>query len=389
MKIIQGVDVKMFAAVVKEINNGLDLLPIKFSQDEIGKKVGLKRNTVSTFLSGSNETNFMSILKFAKLIHPRDYIKAVERWATLHRKTENVKFALEFLSANRMFDTLREYINTLRNEVSPKLFPILDAYSLMIEYQTIPLIEKDFIHKIENLKESVVESKFIKKMLEVYYYNYFSVVNVTCEKIIEAERLLDNVEKNSLKALYEVKLNEMRATCYLFNEGNPLKSREFSERVFENIDFFGATYRANAYYKIGMSYFYESPDMCLINLRKAAKIYRECGEIGFAKNIEENEINFAKVYWGTVSGIEEVAGTPSEAHYLIRIGRLDEAAIVISGLDQESPFTRYYKGLAENNPFLLLESLKIFRNNGNEFYAKLPLIELEKYPEASGLIKLL
>jgi hypothetical protein len=380
----------MFELVLKEINNGLDILPRKFSHEEIGNIVGLKRNTVTEILNSDREcTSFIIFLQLSKLVNPRNYINQMSLWSRLFRKTENVKYSLEFLSANRNFKALIDYINEIRLTGSKKLQSILDAYELIAEYQSTVKVPKDFIDKIYKLRETVPEARFLKKMLEVYYYNDFSEMNKIADKLQEAEELLQKVEKESLRSMYEIRLIEMKSTYTLFKSNDTQGTREYCRKIMDKIDFYGATYEANVYYKIGMSYFFEDSDLCLFNLRKAAELYRENGDIDFAHNIERNETNLAKVFWGKITDVEEVKGTSSEAHYLAMIGRKEEALEVIDRLDADSPFTRYYRGLAEDNPFLLCESFKLLRDKGNALYEKLPMIALEKYPEAKGLLKLL
>jgi hypothetical protein len=380
----------MFGSVAEEIRNGLDLLPVGHSHSELGQIVELERSAVSSFLSNSREINFISTLKFAKLLHPRTYIHIVEKWGVFNRKPENVKFTLEFLSANRMLETLKGYITTLKNEedTSKQILELIELYELMIKYQSEAVVSEDFIDEINGTKALKPEAKFVKEMLKVYYYNDMADVSKLKKHIPKAKSLLKDVSKEALRDVYVVRLYEMESTFLLFGLNDGKAARYVSEKVLNKLIFFGASFEARHYYRVGMSYFYESADMCTINLKKAIATYKNTrgeGTDGLANGIRDNELNLANIHWGLVASLDEVKGTNSEAHYYAKEGEFDKSKAVVETLNHESPFTKLYKGMAESNPFLLLESLKNFIDKGNRFYANLPLMALENYPEAKSL----
>lgn len=380
----------MFEAVVKEINNGLDMLPKKLDIEEIGKMVGTSRQTVSDMLKTDREcTKFMHYLKSVKVVSKSDHVEPFKKLAVLFRKTNNVKIALEFLAANNANSSLKSYINDLKEENIDSVTPFLNIYELMGEYQETKVADESFLTKINSLKETNANLRFLKQMLKSYYYVDNRDVTRIKESLSKAEKELGKVKDVELKSIYEIRVLEMKATIALFLDTNFQEARKANERILNETDFFGAVYQANAYYKMGMSYFFESPDICIHNLKKAAKLYRNSGNEDRAKDIENNELNMAAVMWNKVESIEEVKGTPSEAHYLVKIGMEEKALEVIETLNENSPFTKFYKGLAMNEPFLLLESLKMLCDKGMNFYAKLPEIALENFPEASNLVKLI
>jgi hypothetical protein len=379
----------MFEAVVNEINNGLDMLPVKYTHKELGNKVGLSKNAVTGVLTNGTETNFTASVLFAKVINPDNYIEVATTWSVNHRRPENMKLILEFLSANRKFDTLKMYIAEMRNDCSQKNQCLLDAYEVLHEYQSTYKVEKSFLEKVEQLRETVPEAKFLKEMIKVYYYNDINEVGTLSLHLERAAILLNDVTQAKLKEIYAVRISEMKSTSMLFNACDVEAARAYSEEIVKNFYFFGATYEAGHYYRLGMSYFFQQPEMCLNYLEKAAQTYRAAGDEENAVALERNEMSLVKVRAGIVSDVMEIKGTPSEAHYLIANGKAEQAKDVIAELNQDSPFTKYYAGMAESNPFLLLEALKLLINKGNKFYAKLPLEALESFPEASGLVNLL
>jgi tetratricopeptide (TPR) repeat protein len=380
----------MFGVVAEEIRNSLDSLSFGYSHEELGKIVELERSAVTKFLSTSREINFMSTLKFAQLIHPRNYINVLQRWATKCRKPENIKFVLEFLSANRMLKALKCYINTIKKEVpSSSIQDLIPAYELLLKFQSVVSVGVEFLDEIEKLKALKPETKYIKSVLKVYFYNDHHNMKLVEKALDDSFKILKNISKDSLRDIYVVRLYEMESTCNLFKLNNYERTREVSEKILSNLDFFGASYEARHYYRVGMSYFYSSPDMCIANLKKSIKAYRKIESDELAEGIKNNELNLAMVYWGRITSSDDVKGTPSEAHFFAKEGDFNKAKSVINKLNNQSPFTKYYKGVAEDNPFVLLESLKDFINKGNRFYAKLPLEALEKYPQAEGLVKLL
>jgi hypothetical protein len=388
MKIIQGVDVKMIAQMVEE---RIDTLDTHITWSSIAKELKMTPSAISHFRKKGTELGFGALLKLCKLVFPKNYIDILADWSLNLNKPSNIKYALEFLAANRKIEHIKIFYNNSSRYPSKQIKELIYAYFLLTNH-LVSFLNSEDLFNIVNLKKKAKldETLFILEISEAYYYNSINNIDKVAQSLDSLKKILNRIADPLLSKLYTYRVTELESIVLLFNKSETTESRLLSEKIIKSeCGFYCASFFADAYYRIGMSFLFESPDMCLANLKKAKEYYLKDKKAKAANNLERNEIAFAKIYWG----IDTKEGFELEDSYktfqLIRKGENEQACALVSELDSKSPFTLYYKGLATGDVTALLESLVTFKNKGNYFYAQLPKRALESNTETKNLVKLI
>jgi tetratricopeptide (TPR) repeat protein len=372
------------------VEESIDMLPYKLTWRKIAQKTGMSHSVFSHFKEGS-EINFKTLFTIAQMVHPDTYHTVIADWSHYVEAPMNVKFALEYMSVNRMFDHAEDKIQQIHDSgtTSKLLIDLTNAYTLLLERQQSEETPSNFIKRIKGLRYKTPEGKFLRQMLFAYYYSDVRCFAVMDDNLSIAEALLDNVNNEDLRELYSLRIKELKAMSLLFNRNRKEEARKLCEEIAQSEILDNPTYRAGAYFRMATSYMFTSFDMTEAFFKKAVRIYRETGRGSVADGVESNEMEFARVLWKKVSDPSQIKDDSNRAFYYASNGMTEEALEVIALLNQESPFTKYYEGLAKNDTNLLLESLVLFIKGGDMVYAELPYIELQKYPQLRGVADIL
>lgn len=364
----------MIASMVEE---QIDTLNTHITWKEIAQRLNLDKSTLSKFKNNGTELNFFSLYELSKLLYPKKYKKVMRIWCSTFKKPANLKHAFEFLSANRFVSELDTIVNsTLKITRSAIIKELCLVYKIILLNHK-GMFEENYINTANELSLKHPEANALLAISKIYYYNKKGKISKVFSFLKEAEQHNDKVEDCFLKEMYQNRINEMKSVALLFGCGNTKESRVYAEKTIQN-NIYCDTFKADSYYRIGMSYLFESPDLCLANLNKAKINYEKDGLSLISEETEESTITFVKIYWGLTKGLK--TNDPSAKAFLeARLGNKDKALEIIRTLNQESPFTKYYEGIAKEDYHILLESLIMFVNNGNYFYAKLPYELLKTY----------
>jgi hypothetical protein len=373
--------------IAKMIEEKIDTLDTHISWVDIAKTLNLTKSAISKFKNNGTELGFDSLLKLSKLLYHKNYKDVMSEWCTKIRKPSNVKYALEFLSANRKINHLESSINELLAVKSETLNEIAHVYSVILMNHR-GNFNAEYISRANSLKPKIKENKVLLSISKVYYYNKVGNISKVLRYLEEAKIYNNLIEDSFLKEIYQHRIDEMWSVILLFNQCNTVEARSFAEKLLNN-DFYCDTFKADSYYRIGMSFLFESPDLCVANLQKAANHYRKDGLHHLADDTEKESITLAKIHWGLVKDSTELENISSKTHYEAKYGNKVKAEELSTRLNQASPFTKYYQGIAKSDGNLLLESLLMFKNNGNMFYSRLPIEALSQYPALTNVVELI
>jgi transcriptional regulator with XRE-family HTH domain len=376
--------------IAKLIEERIDTLENHITWSYIAKKLNLSKSTLSKFKNDGMELSFHYLLELSELLYPKNHINVMSNWCLRFKKPSNVKQALEFLSINRSLEILGDYIEQLEmlSNSSPIINELTDVYKYLLIHQKHPE-EKSLLPILEEKSYKKPESNFLLIMCKLYQHHRRNEINDLLELIQDAKKTLVDVKDATMLHRYELRLSEIESALSLFVHCDTAKARVLSEKILKEKRYYCDKFVADSYYRIGMSYMYESPDMCLAYLQKSIERLKSSRLIANANSIENNEVNLVKIYWGLIREASEIKNKPSKAHFLAKNKRVEEAMRVISGLDEKSPFTRYYIGLANEDKDKLIESALTFKEKSNMFYANLPLLSLKKFEGMSEIVRLI
>jgi transcriptional regulator with XRE-family HTH domain len=376
--------------IAKAVEERLDTLDNHITWAHIAKELKLTPSALSHFRNNGTELNFASLLTLSKLLFKNRYADILCDWCVELKKPSNIRAALEFLTLNRKTNHLEKLLHNINDPNNPSkiLIELFKTYTYHLKHQQDVHDTKKLLCDIEEEKIKTKET-YIPLLFAKFYFYHNENNHQQMKKIYsEVKHEIGNLKDSLLKSFFEIRLYELESILSLFFNGDTVTSRIASEKILRNKLISCAAFIGDVYYRMGMSYLFESPDMCLVYLNKSEKIFRCEGLLRRAKSIRENEIVFAEIYWGRAV-YENLTNDSYRVFYLVSEGREEEAKGVLNILDRDSPFTRLYSGMAHKDADMLLESLLLFKKTKNMFYAKLPLDQLKQYEEKSEIVKLI
>jgi hypothetical protein len=168
---------------------------------------------------------------------------------------------------------------------------------------------------------------------------------------------------------------DLIARSYLFYKNDTKKAAFFAKTLLEGE--FSANRKYHAYYILALCHFFSDyqESYRYFNLYHDSMLM--IGNESLANGIKERDITFLKNVWGEIS--EVPSDSVEAAHFYAKKGKRELCLNILNNLETLTPFQKYYKALALDDPKLLSEAFVDFLTSGNKFFANLPLRELKKY----------
>lgn len=286
---------------------------------------------------------------------------------------------LEYLSCNRLLESMKKLIDKMIGCSNKESREWAKVYSIQWEWQSNyhNLKIDEHMKKIKDVRTNVKELNVFLGIMTCYSY-YFKDKHIRAYELSqELETEIESISNEYIKTVYRAKLNEVLSYIKLWVLDQPEEARKSAYTVIESN--LGITYEAYSYYTIGLSYFYTSYDKAIENLNKSIYIYMSIDRELAAKDVEEY-IEKLNIFWDkhtkdTFLTIENelIFKAKHKQDTSIKLeeekGRIDE------------PYYYLIKGISEDNRDDLMESLIIFIERGDTFWANLSKLELLKRGE--------
>ncbi|PAD35956.1 AimR family lysis-lysogeny pheromone receptor [Terribacillus saccharophilus] len=339
------------------------------------KLLGITQGAMSGFTRGLHEMSFNIVLRLPEALFDGKH-EIVRRAALLMDGPLNIRASLEYLYNNDYHEDLVTIIENDRQFLRSQ--DIYEAYRLAMEYQKCRFKSYDELTIKLDRAMYFTRDKQAQALLKIiqadiaYQNREFKTMRsaaATAREIIG--ELKDTFFKNS----YTSRIDKLFAHAALF-EGNLPEAREYAQKVIDAK--VSPKLTSDAYYILGTSYWFEDQALTLDNLRKSSEILRAAGREDMAQEIEMRDIETVKTYYGIDLDVITDDMDPSEKAF--RYAKRGDKAQAIEILDSipETAFRLYYRGIAENDCALHLQSLLQLMKGGDNFYIGLPLSELMK-----------
>jgi transcriptional regulator with XRE-family HTH domain len=357
--------------IVSMIEERLDQLEERVTWSELAKKLGVNPGTISHFRNDGNELNFKSLLNLSKLLYKNDYIDVMTKWCLNLTLPKNLKCALEFLSSHRRLDELEILMQMIKKEYDSKdLRNWVDLYQILLKHQRNPN-DIDYINELRDYAPKSVETKILSSIVEIYYFHRKNDYKTILEKSANLPSCFEMVKDEFIRDSFESRLYEILGYINLYRD-SPQTAREYANKIISKNSC--AVFAVSSYYIVGMSLIFEDYDKCLYYLKRYEEMLRMYNWAEYIEILHNNVIPFINNIWGKTRSSDEISDILEKAHYEAKYGSKKTAIELLdSSKDKdESPFSLYYRGIAEEDSTILLQSLVKFMKLGNKFLAKLP-----------------
>lgn len=376
--------------VVASIEEHLDKQGIKMTWQDIAKASGITKSALSHLKSGT-ELKFPTLLKIAKYVFKNNYFTVFKDWCLRFNNPMNLRHALEYLAVNKLVNELEELINKIEKSFpSRELQDWIQAYKIQLMYLRFAPTT-DILNAIRQFSPKTTETKILMVIIEVSCKNRLREYNSMAALVEGVDVTIDDIKEEYIKESYQIRIKEVLSYVYIYSYNKPEKARELAFEIISSD--FCATLTAHSYHIVGMSYLFDSYELCLGYIQEYRKALIDLGRLRDAELSLQSDIPFINNVWSKASEQPATSDLSEIAHYEAMMGSKEKALEIINGIIDKhgtSGFSLYYKALATGDLSLFMQSMVYFvTKRGGKYYANLPYKYLKNDPVFAPIAELL
>jgi hypothetical protein len=376
--------------VVASIEEHLDKQGIKMTWQDIAKAAGITKGALSHLKDGS-EVKFPTLLKIAKFVFKNEYFMVFKQWCLRFNNPMNVRHALEYLAVNKLTNELEELINKIeKGYPNRELQDWINAYKIQLMYLRFKPTA-DILNAIRLYSPKTVETKLLMVIIEVSCKNRLREYNSMAALVEGLDKTIEDIKEEHIKESFHIRIKEVLSYVYIYSYNKPEKARDLAFEIISSN--FCATLTAHSYHIVGMSYLFDSYELCLGYIQEYRKALIDLGRARDAELSLESDIPFINNVWSKASEKPATSDLSEIAHYEAMMGSKETALEMINEIIEKqgiSGFSLYYKALATGDLSLFMQSMVYFVNKrGGKFYANLPYRHIKNNPVFAPIAELL
>ncbi|MFC0525195.1 AimR family lysis-lysogeny pheromone receptor [Pontibacillus salicampi] len=290
-----------------------------------------------------------------------------------------MRYGLEYLYLNGYFHELSELIEKNRTVSSELNEQWADVYDLLLfRYRTAPdphyFLKQ--VDRIEPLEEDMAQ---LKTMMVIYgnatlrRYHYLGLY------VEQLRTYIQRMNNPFLKRLFQFRLDEILFN-YHWKRNEVILARKHAYKLIYHSQ---NTYKMAIFHNVlAYTYIFESYDQAMHHAHQALANAEYAMFDNIHKIVTHNTIPFIASVFEKPNGIT-TEDEGEQIHLMIARGETVEASRRLREMSSLSPFKQYYLGKAEQNADMLLTSYqRLIQEQSDYFFARLPLLELEKIRSA-------
>lgn len=371
--ISEGVAVIMLRKLVYSL---VELPDREVRNTEIAGVCKTSESMISQFFDNEKELSFYHYIAIVRNYAPEREnevanIVADEFINIEHR--HNCRMAMEYASTSRNLTLLKKMIDS-QLDAPKENKDWAKLYSILYKFQARLISGEEALILLEDYSPKFPETKALYKIALAMGYYWVGEYKSMYRAITQSEKLVETIKNTYTRESYTARVCEMFARMYLYVKNDPKKARFYAKNVL-NSTFMCDNYKVHLYHLLGTSFLFE----CHKESVNYFEIYKDMlvrqNRLELADEVINKDIYFANVLWGIDVNGTETSDPLEECHQLARQGL---QIPVVEG-KEEDPFYITYKGIAQKSADTLLKAAVTFINNGNKFFANLPLNELKKF----------
>jgi hypothetical protein len=358
----------------KLVHSLVELPEREVKNNEIAAVCGTSESMISQFFGYEKELSFYHYVAIIRNYSPAKEIEIVSNIADEFINLEhrsNCRMVLEYASTTRNFPLLKKMIDSQmtapkENKDWAKL------YNLLYIFQTRSLSGEELLSKLECYSPKYTETRALTKILYSMVYYWIGEYKSMYRAITQSEKIVESIKNPYIRESFTARVCEVFARMYLYVKNDCKKARYYAKNVI-NSNYVCDKFKVHLYHLIGTSFVFEDYHKAVENF----KIYKEMLLLQkreeLAKEVDKKDIFFASVLWGIDLENLKTDDVLEECHLLARRG------LPVKEVNEtDDPFYLSYKGISENSADTLMRAAVSFINQGNKFFANLPLNELKK-----------
>jgi hypothetical protein len=331
-------------------------------------------------------SDFSKLVEVVKYVFPEEEKELLEDYSkTINPNWKTARNMLEYLSCNRLLDSMKELIDQMAQSKNDESKEWADIYSLQYEYQ-LNYHTLDINKHLKNIRSKHTSNKELDiylRLMKCYAYYVKDDHKRAYEIAEELETDIEEIENNYIKNVYSAKLSEVMSYITLWVMNDPETARTHAKKVIESK--IGKTYEAYALYTIGLSYFYTNYDESLKYFNESIECYNSIGRELAAKDVQEY-VEKLNVFWQKELSKHEFVSLDNQLLHKAKKGENISKHVEDSKDKLDEAYYYLLKGLSNDDKDSLMESLIIFLDRGDTFWGNLAKIELLRKGENERVI---
>jgi hypothetical protein len=321
---------------------------------------------ITKFFQYRTNLPFRSLLIVAQSFFGADYKEKLYSWRDEIKSIVSYKQALEYAAISGDNQFLRYLLDNVPywNKNAEK---IAEVYELIYAMKTGKLTGPELSEAAREFKTTTYEEiNVLLRIIEAYGAFMDGRYTAMYELSKTVEKRIQTISDPFIRECFMVRLADMYSHGYL--QRNDVRKARYYAGIVTQCSF-ADKLRSNAFYVLGMSYFFESETECLTNLQTAYNTLKETNAADHLLDYALYNIEFASVHFGKAANPSAIG---NKAYAAALKGDVELTKALLDEENEPSAFATYFLGLAGEDPDVLWNSIGEFMASGDIFFAQLP-----------------
>jgi hypothetical protein len=292
------------------------------------------------------------------------------------------KSLLEYAALNRYGNVtdhlIEEFLKSNKKEIKEwGVVYDLDRKSALRE-----LTGYDLINEVSPVQFKQLEVKVFAKLVQVYEYYDMKEFKLMKNIAQDIENEIRSIKDEFIKDSYLTRFC-LIMTSVMFHEGDLESCRKYAQTGALHTRIGNMKSLFSLY--VGNSYIYDNYNLAKTNFLRGLE---QSKEGSYQRNEIKRSLNFLGNLWKKEIDLNLSSKEISDVHEVIysyvNKGNTNYAIMLLNSMDKKDMtesqlgFHFYLRGLATGKEEHYIQSIDHFRESGNKFYLKLPLLKLEQ-----------
>lgn len=329
---------------------------------------------VQTAFSTLNEDVDINIGEFMRALsinHDEETVISLTREFCLQSTSRSIwRVGMEFLYMNGFYNELQVLIFKNKNCEDPINQEWGYIYELMLARKERKYPSYKLLQIVNETTTDQLELKCLLGFMKIYLYYGLSQFEKLGNFLDSQYEIIAELEDSLLISHFHARLHQV-LFIYYWKRNELIIARKYAFRVINHT--YNQEIKANLHTNLSLSYVFENFTQCISHAEESIKFANMYNNQELVRVIRHQNIPFITAHFGHVDNIE-TEDLSETAHIEIARGNFKQAQAILKDIPIDTPFRKYYYGLAYRDRDMLLSSYNDFiEKRSDYFFSRLPL----------------
>ncbi|AFU16876.1 Prophage helix-turn-helix protein (plasmid) [Bacillus thuringiensis MC28] len=372
---------------------------------QIKDELNVSKGLVSQYFRGATKISFLNFVKLVRYVYEEESLvqKYMLRSCKATSKPLNLCVAMEFASSQSNIELLNAVIARGKSSNSKMVREWSLHYEFLSERAQGNLVGEKLFKTLSNstIKSSYAEMKVLKSIILMYSFSdmkeFTSLIKTvpcvenkqdvqedqieevsTQEEHNEEEPTVESLREGYFKDACDIRMKELQLVANLMDNNIEIVREIGKEVIQKELSKEFPRFLASIYEFLGISYMFEDIFISQVLVKKGIEILKNENTKRFNDKIEECQqtLDFIQINYEIDLDQINPADLGEKAHLAIKKGKIEEGIQMLKDIKEDkgswTAFQWHYMGLATGEEYYFRQSILLFKQHGNEFYAQIP-----------------